>query len=61
MSDDPERIFPPDQRPLHARLFAEWGHPRAARVLLDHLRRRYGKTLSRHPDAQAAGRLLADR
>ena len=57
VSGDPERIFPPDQRPLHARLFAEWGHPGAARALLDHLRRSY-RALARHPDAQEARRLL---
>ncbi len=57
VSGDPERIFPPDQRPLYARLFAEWGHPAAARALLSHLRRSY-RALGRHPDAQEARRLL---
>ena len=52
-ADDPERIFPPVQRPLLARLFAEWGHTTAARVILDHLDRDW-PSLARDGDARAA-------
>lgn len=50
---DPERIFPPAQRPLFARLFTEWGHTTAARVVLDHLDRDW-PSLAQGSDAQAA-------
>lgn len=50
---DPERIFPPVQRPLLARLFTEWGHTTTARVILDHLDRDY-PSLARGSDARAA-------
>ena len=50
---DPERIFPPALRPLLARLFTEWGHPAAARAVLDHLDRKW-PSLRRERDARAA-------
>ena len=50
---DPERILPPVQRPLLARLFTEWGHTTAARVILDHLDRDW-PSLARERDARAA-------
>ena len=34
---DPERIFPPIARSLHARLFAEWQHRDAARAMIRHI------------------------
>ena len=54
---DPERIFPPAERPRYARLFAEWGQPAAARALLDDLQRHW-RSLAKHPDAVEARRLL---
>lgn len=54
---DPERILPPARRPLLARLFAEWGHATAARVILDHLDRDW-PSLARHADALAARHAL---
>ena len=55
---DPERIFPPSQRPLLARLFTEWGHATAARVILDHLDSDW-PSLARGSDARAARDALA--
>jgi hypothetical protein len=57
---DPERIFPPMERPRHARLFAEWGHSYAARAVLRHLRACWPQ-LARHADAVEAKRLLRGR
>ena len=54
---DPERIFPPALRPLLARLFTEWGHPTAARAILDHLDRKW-PSLTRERDARAAREAL---
>jgi len=54
---DPERIFPPAERPRCARLFAEWGRPAAARALLDDLHRHW-RSLATYPDAVEARRLL---
>ena len=54
---DPERIFPPAKRPLLARLFTEWGHATAARVILDHLDRDW-PSMARDPDALAARHAL---
>lgn len=54
---DPERISPPAQRPLLARLFTEWGHATSARVILDHLDRAC-PSLARNPDALAARHTL---
>ena len=54
---DPERIFPPAERPRYARLFAEWGHPAAAHALLDDLHRHW-RSLAKYPDAVEARRLL---
>jgi hypothetical protein len=56
-ADDPERIFPPAQRPLLARLFTEWGHATAARTILDHLDRKW-PSLARERDARAAREAL---
>jgi hypothetical protein len=50
---DPGLIFPPNQRPLLARLFTEWGHAPAARAILDHFDREW-PSLKQHPDARAA-------
>ena len=54
---DPERIFPPAERPRYARLFAEWGRPAAARALLDDLHRHW-RRIATYPDAVEARRLL---
>lgn len=58
-TSDPERIVPPAQRPLLARLFAKWGQATAARVILGHLDRDR-PSLLRSPDALAALRALDD-
>ncbi len=52
-TDDPERIFPPAQRPRLARVFTEWGHAAAARAILAHLDRNW-PSLARGGDARVA-------
>jgi hypothetical protein len=56
-AEDPERIFPPRDRPRYARLLVEWGEPGAAQAVLRHLRRRR-RHLLEHPEALRAQRLL---
>jgi hypothetical protein len=56
-ASDPERILPPAQRPLLAKLFSEWGHPTAARAVLHHLDRHW-PSMARDRDARAAREAL---
>lgn len=59
VADDPERISPPMRRPLFARLLTEWGHPDAARMILEHLDRDW-PSLAQEADARAARDALAE-
>lgn len=52
-ASDPQHVGIPMRRPLLARIFTEWGHPEAARALLDHLDHEW-PSLAQEVEARAA-------
>lgn len=60
VGEDPERIFPPGERPKYALAFARWGHRAAAEATLHSLRKGW-RFLADHPAAVEARELLGTR